>query len=80
MADDRERSIEEADGPPITLIVMGVVAALFVVFMLQNTSSLEIQFLLFERESPMWLALLIAFVAGAVVGQLGLWWFRRDRD
>jgi uncharacterized integral membrane protein len=79
--DDERKSIEDSDGAPVGLIVGGVVGVLFILFMLQNTDEQTIQFLFFEGSFPLWLALLLAAIAGAILGQLGRWgWRRRDTD
>jgi uncharacterized integral membrane protein len=77
---DERESIESADGPNIGLIIAGVVAVLLVVFMLQNTDEQEISFLLFEGTIPLWMALLLAAIGGAIVGQIGMWLWRRRGD
>lgn len=52
-----------------------VVTVLAVVFILANRDQVSIEFLLVTVTSPMWLILLIMFLAGVVAG----WLFRRSR-
>lgn len=84
MARDDERnsrrSIEDADGTSAGVIIAGVVGVLLVVFMLQNTDEQSVQFLFFEGNVPLWLALLFAAIGGAIVGQVGVWLWRRRGD
>ncbi|MEU4311366.1 LapA family protein [Nocardia sp. NPDC024068] len=52
-----------------------VVTVLAVVFIFANRDRVDIEFLLVTVTSPMWLILLIMFLAGMVAG----WLFRRSR-
>ncbi|MGW0177931.1 LapA family protein [Nocardia sp. NPDC003345] len=52
-----------------------VVTVLAVVFIFANRDRVDIEFLLVTITSPMWLILLIMFLAGMVAG----WLFRRSR-
>ena len=74
------KSIEDADGTPVGLIIAGVVGVLLVLFILQNTDEQSVQFLFFEGNFPLWLALLLAGSGGAIVGQVGMWLWRRRGD
>ncbi len=62
-------------------IIVGIVlAALAVIFILQNTNDVEINFLFWDFTFGMWLALLIALVFGLVIGWgLHVWQGRRKR-
>ena len=63
------------------VIVGIVVAALAVVFILQNTEKVDIDFLVFSFEVGMWFGLLLAFVFGVIVGWgLHMGWRRRQRN
>ncbi|MDH3704670.1 MAG: hypothetical protein OES57_01300 [Acidimicrobiia bacterium] len=61
------------------VVVLVLLAIVLVVFIFQNTASQEIKFLGFESEPPLWVSLLLAAVLGALVGQLGMWLYRRSR-
>lgn len=57
-------------------IIIGVVA---LVFVFQNTGRTHIHFLVADAENPVWLWLLILFIAGFVVGSLFPWFHRRRK-
>jgi uncharacterized integral membrane protein len=50
------------------LIVTGLVILALVLFVGQNTKSVDIQWLFFEGDAPLWLMLVLAALAGAVIG------------
>ncbi len=60
-------------------IAAAVVGAVFLVFILQNTRSVGIQWLFFESRTPLWLALLMSVVVGVILGELGGFALRRRR-
>ena len=62
--------IEETADWNWKMITIGVIALLVLVFILQNTEKQSIQFLLFDWTVGTWLALLITFVLGMLVGWL----------
>jgi uncharacterized integral membrane protein len=52
-------------------LVAGVVlAVLLVVFIFENTARTRIRFIVPEAEAPLWVALFIAVLFGAVIGAL----------
>ena len=65
-------------GPNVTLIGLGIVIVLFVVFFLQNSRHLNINFLFFERTTTVRWSLLVAVVFGIVLDRVfTMWWHRR---
>lgn len=52
------------------LVAAGVVAALMVIFIVQNTEKAQVDFLFFDFRAGLWLVLTITFVLGAAVGYL----------
>ena len=67
-------------GPSATLIGLGVVIALFVVFFLQNSKHVKIDFLVFEKNTTIRWSLLVAVVLGILLDRIfTLWWRRRQR-
>ena len=76
---DEPRIEPDRRGINIRLVLFGVLGVVLLVFIFQNTSSQEVKFLGFESEPPLWVSLLLAAVLGAVVGQLGMWLYRRSR-
>lgn len=66
-------------GPSATLIGLGVVIALFVVFFLQNSEHLKIDFLFFEKDTTIRWSLLVAVILGIVADRIFTMWWRRRR-
>ena len=54
-------------------IVGGVIAVLPLILILQNTQDVEIHVSLWHADRPLWLWLLLLFVAGFIVGSLFPW-------
>lgn len=78
--DDQREVAAGRNGPSPTLIGLGVVIALFVVFFLQNSEQLTIDFLFFEKRTTIRWSLLIAVVLGVLVDRIfSIWWRRRKR-
>ena len=48
----------------------GIVAALLLVFILQNRQEVTINFVTREREFPLWIVLGVTAIIGALLGQL----------
>ncbi len=68
-------------GPSVTLIGLGVVIILFVVFFLQNSEHVSIDFLFFEKRTTIRWSLLVAVVLGILVDRgFSTWWRRRKRS
>jgi uncharacterized integral membrane protein len=67
------------NGPSITLIGLGVVIILFVVFFLQNGEEQKIDFLIFEKDTTIRWSLLVAVVLGILVDRIFTMWWRRRR-
>ncbi len=62
------------------LIAGAIVAVALLVFVVQNTEETTVEWLLFESDStPVWLVIVIAAIAGAVVSELVGWLIRRRR-
>lgn len=66
--------------PSPTLIGFAVVIVLFVVFFLQNSETLIIDFLVFEKKTTIRWALLVAVVLGFLSDRIfTMWWRRRSK-
>jgi len=76
---DESPTDEDEGGVKVRLIALGVVAVILGIFIIQNTSSQEIEFLGFSSSPPLWVSLTLAAIGGAIVGQLALWAYRRSR-
>lgn len=67
-------------GPNITLIALGIVAALGVVFFLQNSEPVSIDFWFFEKRTTIRWSILMAFMFGVLCDRLfAMWWRRRGK-
>ena len=66
-------------GPSVTLIALAVVIVLFVVFFLQNSEQLTIDFLVFEKRTTIRWSLLVAVVLGILFDRIFTMWWRRWR-
>lgn len=75
----REVAASGRNGPSITLIGLGIVIVLFVVFFLQNSEHLKIDFLVFEKDTTIRWSLLIAVVLGILLDRIFTMWWRRRR-
>ena len=64
-----------------TLVALGIVLVLLVIFIAQNTQSVRVRFLGWDGTTPLAVALLIATAAGilitAIPGSLRIWQLRR---
>jgi LPXTG-motif cell wall-anchored protein len=61
------------------LIGGGVLLALLLVFIFQNTADTEFKFLFWSFTQPLWLVLLVTAIVAFVVGQFALMWRRHRR-
>jgi uncharacterized integral membrane protein len=61
------------------LIGGGVLLALLLVFIFQNTADTEFKFLFWSFTLPLWLVLLITALVAFVIGQFALMWRRHKR-
>jgi uncharacterized integral membrane protein len=71
MADERnpsEETLLQKIGP--RGILAGVIGIVVVIFIVENTKSTKIRFIGPEVKAPLWLALVIAALLGAVAGLL----------
>lgn len=75
----RDAPVAGRNGPNITLIGLVVVIILFVVFFLQNSERLSIDFLFFEKNTTVRWSLLIAVVLGILLDRVFTMWWRRRR-
>ena len=67
------------NGPNVTLIGLAVVAALFLIFFLQNSERTSIDFLVFEKRTTIRWSLLVAVLLGAALDRIFTIWWRRRR-
>lgn len=62
---------------PIWLIVVGIIFVLGVIFVIQNTETVEMEFLVVKREFPVWVMLVIFFIVGFLTAEV--WGYIRRR-
>jgi uncharacterized integral membrane protein len=79
-ADENKQEVAAGrNGPNITLIGLGVVIVLFVVFFLQNSEPSTIDFLFFEKRTTIRWSLVVAVVLGILLDRIFTMWWRRRR-
>ena len=73
---------EGAKDSRLNLGVIGLAAAAIALlaFVVQNTEDATFNWLFIEITMPLWLALVIAAVLGAVIANLGGWMMRRRKS
>lgn len=80
---DRE-VVNNYSGTGVTpvMIVLGIVAVLFVVFLAQNGESVPVEFLGWDVDAPLNVVVLVALVASALatLAVAGIWRRRRRRS
>jgi uncharacterized integral membrane protein len=63
----------------IWLIVAGLIVVAVAIFIGQNGDDVSISFLWFSGEMPLWLLIVLMLIAGAILGQVGLYLRRRRK-
>ena len=63
----------------IWLVVAGIIVVAVAIFIGQNGDDVSISFLWFSGDIPLWLLIVLALIAGAILGQVGLYLRRRRR-
>lgn len=66
-------------GGQVRLIVVALVALGLIAFVVQNTDSTPVTWLMFEGSAPLWVVIIAAAVAGAVLSELGGYLMRRRK-
>lgn len=56
------------EGPSGKLIGAAIAGALLLVFVLQNTSSAEVNFLFWDGATPLWVLIVVSATLGLVIG------------
>jgi uncharacterized integral membrane protein len=58
-----------------------LIAAAIVIFIVQNTNDVSVDFLFLDGEWPLWLVVVAVVVLTLIAERLGLWiWRRRKKD
>ena len=66
-------------GPSIWLLLFGVVAIGTAIFILQNGEEVAAEFLWFDRDIKLWVAIVASVGLGILLDRLILTWWRRSR-
>ena len=68
-------------GAPWSLVAAGLVAAVLLTFVLQNTEQVQVSWLFFEASSPLWSVIVLSGVVALVIEHLAaLAWRRRKKE
>ncbi len=62
------------------LIAFGVVAIVAVIFIVQNSERTNVNFLFFDFNSRVWVALILAIAFGVLLDRLLIGWWRRRKN
>ncbi len=69
------------EGPNVTLIVLGIVIALSVIFFLLNSRKTNVDFLVFEKTTTVRWTILVAVLLGIAIDRFfSIWWRRRKKN
>ena len=66
-------------GGQVRLLVLGLLAAGLVAFIVQNTDSTPVTWLVFERSAPLWVLIIVSAAAGAALSEAAGWMLRRRK-
>ena len=69
-----------SDVPVARLVIGGLIAAAIILFVAQNTQSMQVQFLMFSFSAPRWIMFVILVALGVALDRLGLYLWRRRKD
>lgn len=61
------------------IFIWVVVAVIAVLFVVRNSQSVPINFVFFEVNAPLFVALIVALLLGMLLGGTGAWWSARRR-
>jgi uncharacterized integral membrane protein len=76
---DAQPSNEGRNGPGIFLVLVVLVAAVIAVFIAQNAERAGIEFLFFDFNSRIWVAIAISIALGILLDRVIIMWWRRAR-
>jgi uncharacterized integral membrane protein len=78
---DDARPLEKKEGFAVSGGTIGflILAAAIIIFVVQNTNSVSVDFLFFNGEWPLWLVVVGVIAFTLLAERLGLWIWRRSR-
>ena len=74
-----ESSPGKKSGAQARLLVVALLAVGLAAFVVQNTESTPVTWLVFERSAPLWVVIIASAATGAVLTELAGWVMRRRR-
>jgi uncharacterized integral membrane protein len=77
--DDPQPGSAGRSGPSIWLILFALVAFITTVFIVQNGEETPAEFLWFDRDIKLWVAIVASIALGILLDRLILTWWRRSR-
>ena len=66
-------------GGQVRLLIVGLLVAGLAAFIVQNTDSTPVTWLVFEESAPLWVVIIVSAVAGAVLSEAAGWLMRRRK-
>lgn len=76
---DDESNAPKKGGGQVRLVIIGLLVAGLALFIVQNTDSTPVSWLVFEGSAPLWVVIIASAVAGAVLSELIGWMMRRRK-
>lgn len=76
---DDESTPSKKGGGQARLLIAGLLVAGLAAFIVQNTESTPVTWLVFERSAPLWVVIVASAAAGALLTELVGWAMRRRR-
>jgi uncharacterized integral membrane protein len=71
---------DRSNGLSPRFVVLGIVAVLVLVFIIENGDHVQVRVIGPRFEMPVWVVIVIAIAAGVVLDRLFVAWWRRRRD
>lgn len=72
-----QQDAPEKSGNTFVLVVWGVIGAMLLLFVANNTQSIELSVAFTEVTMPLWLLVVIIFALGLAAGWVTKWWTGR---
>ena len=70
---------DKKSGGQIRLLIVGLLVAGLAAFIVQNTDSTPVEWLVFSGSAPLWVVIIASAAAGAVLSEAGGWLMRRRK-